>query len=227
MHASRRLALIFAAISGWASLSPGWAQSTLPQRNLRIELRQGDEAELARQGAGASGSVVISSTRTVNAQGGITVHTTRRESVTRGDGLQQVLVLNGGRAGIRLAQMQPLQWYQVMWNERRGATLVPATVMLEAARGFTVQPRWPGGDQPVTVEIAAESTRFDGSASGVQGQPVREGGTTLTTVQAPLGEWVTIASTVDEQHTSERGNWSSAEARGSRRSVVQIRVTAP
>ncbi|MCM5682859.1 hypothetical protein M8A51_25320 [Schlegelella sp. S2-27] len=225
MNASRRIWVV-AAVLG-AGCPSVFAQPGLPQRNLRIELRQGDQTELARQGASASGSVVISSHRTVNAQGGVTVHTTRRESVTRGDGTQQVLVLNGGRAGIRLAQQQPLQWYQVIWNARDGATLVPSKVMLEAGRGFTVQPRWPGGGEPVTVEIAAESSRFNDPTSGMQDRPLREGGTTLTRVQVPLGEWVTIADTLEEQHTIERGNWSSAEARGSRRSVVQMRVTAP
>ena len=225
MNATRRI-WVLAAVLGTAGAGV-FAQSGLPQRNLRIELRQGDETELARQGAGASGSVVISSHRSVNAQGGVTVHTTRRESVTRGDGTQQVLVLNGGRAGIRLAQQQPLQWYQVVWNARDGATLVPSTVMLEAGRGFTVHPRWPGGSEPVTLEIEAESGRFNDASSGVQGQPLREGGTTLTRVQVPLGEWVTIASTLDDQQSSERGAWSSAEARSRRSTVVQVRVTAP
>ena len=225
MNASRR---VFVFVGAWLTLAgPLLAQTGLPQRNLRIELRQGDGSELAQQRAGASGSVVISSSRSVNAQGNVTVHTTRRETVTRGDGAQQVLVLNGGRAGVRLGQMQPLQWYQVVWSESRGATLLPSTMMLEAGRGFTVHPRWPGGNAPVTVEIQTESTRIEDGTARTQGQPLREGGTVLTTVQVPLGEWVTIASTMDAQHTQERGTWSSAEDRTNRSSVVQMRVTAP
>ncbi|WKB51548.1 hypothetical protein [Eleftheria terrae] len=198
-----------------------WAQrgdAALPQRNLLIEVRQGDEAQLSQQGLGAGGEVSVSTSRRV--EGGVTVQTTRRESRSSGQLAQQVMVLNGGRAGVRLAQSQPLQFYQVMWNGRGGASLLPSAVIVEAGRGFTVQPRWSGGDEPVLVDIAAESARLgDGG--------VRDASSTQTTVQLPLGEWVTIASSGDTQQTQERGLLSSREAAGSRRVLVQMRVSAP
>lgn len=223
MDVTRRrcLSLLVLATGAPAAL----AQPGLPQRNLRIEWRQGDEAALARQGTAAGGSVVVSSSRGVH--GGVTVQATRRESVSSGGLSQQVLVLNGGRASVRLARTEPLQWYEVAWNARDGATLVPTTVLLEAGRGFTVQPRWPGGAAPVTLEIAAETGPLPADRHGAMPPAAREDGTLLTTLQVPLGEWVTVASTADAQQVRERRGWSSVEARSAGRSVLQVRVSLP
>ncbi|AKJ31644.1 hypothetical protein [Caldimonas brevitalea] len=213
-----RRGLVLAVCALAAGAAPAQSAADLPQRNLRIEVRQGDEAELTQQGLGAGGEVTVSTSRRV--EGGVTVQTTRRETRRSGQAAQQVLVLNGGRAGVRLGQSQPLQLYQVAWSPGTGPQLMPTTVIVEAGRGFSVSPRWPGGNAPVLVEIEAESSRLDTAAA-------REGGTALTTVQVPLDEWVTIASSGDTEQRDVRGVLSSRQASGSRRQLVQLRVSAP
>jgi hypothetical protein len=49
----------------------------------------------------------------------------------------------------------------------------------------------------------------------------------LTTVQLPLGEWVTIASTAGSSSERRSGTLSTRDVDRSRSQVVQMRVTAP
>ena len=198
----------------------------LPQRNLLVEVRQGDESALNTSGGGlGNAEVVIGSGGQVQGRAGVVAEARSQGSTL--DTTQQVRVLNGGRAGVRLAQAQPLQWWEVAVGPRR-PWVVSRSVWVEAGRGFTVLPRWPGGDAPVTVEIQAEGgsisqpgslQSFDKPAAGV------DSAHTLTTVQLPLREWVTIAESGESgsQHTS--GVLSSREAQQSRRWVVQMRVS--
>lgn len=198
----------------------------LPQRNLLVEVRQGDEASFTVSGAGVGGGeVVIGSDGQVSGRAGVQVESRSRDGASAST--QQVRVLNGGRAGVRLAQAMPLQWWEVVVTPR-GPQLVGQTAWAEAARGFAVLPRWPGGEAPVTVEIQAES----GSASppgALQplGQPPAavDSARTLTTVQLPLREWVTIASSAEADSERSRGVLSSREAQRGRRWVVQLRVS--
>ena len=199
----------------------------LPLRNLLVEVRQGEEEEGSQRRQGASGAVVISGgPSSSNVSGGVSVHNGQVHSTRRGDGVQQVLVLNGGRAAVRLGHTQALQWYQVAWNERDGATLLPSTLWLEAGRGIVVQPRWTAGSSTVTVEISAESSRLHPQGSPAEGM-LREGASASTTLQVPLGEWVTMASTAEHSQQRDQRVWSSHEASREGRRIVQIRVTLP
>lgn len=203
------------------------AQVGLPLRNLLIEVRQGEDVQGSVTRQGATGSVTITSSprSSSNVSGAASVHSGRTDSTRHGDTAQQVLVLNGGRAAVRLGQTHALQWYQVAWNGRDGPTLLPSTLIVEAGRGVVVHPRWPGGDHPVTLEVTAESSRLPttpGDASG----PVREAASASTTVQLPLGEWVTVAGTAETFSQQDQRAWSSREASHHERRVVQIRVTA-
>jgi hypothetical protein len=128
---------------------------------------------------------------------------------------------------VRLAQAAPLQWWEVVVTPR-GPQVVSQTVWAEAARGFVVLPRWPGGDAPVTVEIQAESGNVSQpGALQPLGQPPGAVDTVraLTTVQLPLHQWVTIASSGEADSERSRGVLSSRDAQRSRRVVVQMRVS--
>lgn len=169
-----------------------------PAVNLRIEVRQTTETAT---------------------QGGQT-HATRQ-----GASAQALVVLNGGRALLRLGQTQVLQWYQVGWDGRGGWTVQPSTLVVEAGRGVVLQPRWPGGQQPVTLEITAESTRMlPGAGPAVV---ATEGAVAMTTVQLPLGEWVTVAAALEQEQRPGARTWSSGDAARQGRYAVQVRVTAP
>jgi len=167
----------------------------LPMRNLLVEVQQTQD-EAGEQTTGvAGGSVTIRSDGTI--QGGARGSVTTRSRDAAGQAVQQLMVLNGGRGAIRLSQAVPYQFVQVVVTPR-GIEATPATVWHDSGTGFIVQPRWPGGTQPATVELSAE-------AGATQ---------LLTTVQLPLGDWVTIA------HST-----GSSEAGGAR-FKLQMRVSA-
>lgn len=181
-----------------------------PMVNLRVELRQ---AEAGQQSSARAGVAV--SERGVAFGAGV-------QDSEAGRGVQQqVLVLNGGRAGLRIGQALPLQWWRAV-PAGGGVTWVPGTVWVDAGAGFTVRPHWPGGAAPVTVEVAAESggleSRGFGRGSGRSAQ-------LLSTLQLPLGEWVTVAESVEEQQGGS--SWGGRRQDGSHRLLVQMRVTAP
>jgi hypothetical protein len=201
--------------------APGPGGAALPLRNLLVEVRQSEHTRTQEQQAGvSSGGVVVRSDGQVSGSAGVTL---QAGSQARDGGVtQQVRVLNGAQASVRLSRALALQWWQVTWTPQ-GVQALPGVQWLEAARGFVVRPAWPGGDQPVQVEVSAEGARLqaDPAAPGTDGRRV------LTTVQVPLGQWVTIASSDDTAGRSERGVLSSREAQSARQEVVELRVTAP
>ena len=82
------------------------------------------------------------------------------------DAMQRVLVLNGGRATLRLAQGLQVDDTEVWWTPW-GPGAAVRSQWVELVNGMEVQPRWPGGDAPVTLEIAAQSAgRADGPTRG-------------------------------------------------------------
>lgn len=187
-------------------LLPGLAGAgaALPQRNLLIELR---EADAAQAPVGAAGW----SARSTDAS-------TARERPS-----QQLRVLNGASASLRLSVTRPLQ----VWQVAPGAWLpapVPTTQWIEAGQQLTVQPRWPGGREPVTVVVRAESSRFDPTvATGSAELPQRTEARVTTTLRAPLGEWVTLAAT--GRGDGDRNAVSSGEAAAPAQRVLQLRVS--
>jgi len=166
------------AFSGASAQKP-----SLPMRNLLVEVRQTQD-EAGEQITGVTGgSVTIRSDGTI--QGGARASVTTRSRDAAGQAVQQLMVLNGGRGSIRLSQAVPYQFARIVVTPR-GIEATPATVWHDSGTGFIVQPRWPGGTQPATVELSAE-------AGATQ---------LLTTVQLPLGDWVTIARSAAESDTS-------------------------
>jgi len=208
------------------------AAERLPMRNLLIEVRQGEASRLEAEGAGLSQGAVAIGTEGVSARAGVTFEARSRDAAR--DTVQQVRVLNGGRAALRIGTSVPVQWLQ--WAVTpQGPTVVGGTQWVDGGRGFTVQPRWPGGDAPVTLEVSTESSgplpSSGGAPSAYGGAPQAPGpvgqATMLTTVQLMLGEWVTVASSGEETRSSERGVISTRSRSSGQRHVVQMRVTAP
>jgi hypothetical protein len=228
-------ALIVAGLSGPLAAQTG---ARLPQRNLLVEVRQVDEGSASAQGGGVErGAVIVSSDGRVS--GGAEVGWQASTRQRGGSIAQQLRVLNGGRASMRLGQSVPLQWWQISSlpagasgssGARQGAQVVPSMVFTEAGRGFSVRPRWPGGDAPVTVEIETELVQARDPNVTVGGE-ANDGATsdnfkTLTTLRFPLGEWVTVASSGTSSAGAERGVVSTRDVSRSRQIVVQMRVTA-
>ena len=189
-----------------AALLPGFigAAPALPQRNLSIEVREADAGQAPHGAPGWSA-------RSADA------------SIAREQPAQQLRVLNGASASLRLGVTRPLQ----VWQVAPGAWLpapVPTTQWIEAGQRLTVQPRWPGGGEPVTVAIDAEASRFDPTvARGSAELPQRTEARVTTTLRAPLGQWVTIAAT---GASDDGGNSvSSGQAAAAAQRVLQLRVS--
>jgi hypothetical protein len=182
------------------------AQAELPKRDLVVELRQVEDA------------------------GGVTVSTQSHEPLLTP---QQIRVRNGAKASLRLEQALPMQWVKAASSQTEslsaagvtsrssGGSLVNEVTWMEAGQSLSVQPRWPGGKQAVTVDIEVQAAAV-GDRIGAE-LPTQSRSQTATTVSVPLGQWVTIATTGS---SPARGVYSSEATNESRR-LMQLRVLAP
>ncbi len=239
--------------AGWSvltlSLCATWANSApppLPQRNLVVEWRQIDDSETTSTPATRLNTTVSTSGTQLSVSGGITVSTQHRSGSQTSS--QQLRVLNGGRATVRINQSIPVMWVeavQIQTNAalgyanpatmpRAGAAVVQGLTWLDAGRQITLAPRWPGGDQPAVVDIQVDSAALENERptiaamnSGGAAMPVQTRSLTVTTVLAPLGQWVTIARTGGETVSEQRGVVSTTTSTSQQRQLMQIRVLVP
>jgi hypothetical protein len=204
-----------------ALLCLGWAQAAPPQRNLSVEMRvSDDQAETQRD---AQRSVTVGSRGgRPNVGGSVTVQSGSSHQAT--DATQRVLVLNGGRATLRLAQGLQVDDTEVWWTPW-GPGAAVRSQWVELVNGMDVQPRWPGGDAPVLLGIAAQSA---GRATPNSGQPLPPQANMFTTVQVPMGEWVEVARVQGRQSTVSSGATGGfGAATSSRQRSLQVRVSLP
>jgi hypothetical protein len=201
----------------------GLAQAAPPQRNLSVEMRVGDDQADAQRDA--QGSVTISSQGSrggrPNVGGSVTVQSGSTRQMS--DSTQSVLVLNGGRATLRLAQGMQVQDTEVWWTPW-GPGAAVRSQWVELVNGMEVSPRWPGGDAPVLLEIAAQSA---GRATPNSGQPLPPQASVFTTVQVPMGEWVEVARVQGRQSSVSGGSGGFGAATSSRQRSLQVRVSLP
>ena len=173
----------------------------LPTRNLLVEWRINEAAVDQRQ----SGVIVLRSDGS-GTRAGASVQT--RSSERTGDGVQRLLVLNGATASLQLTQSVPWQFVQAAWQGGAASSprsgVVMGTQWAASGHGLQVQPRWPGGAAPVSVELQA-----DAAAPLADGGSVRE--QLRTTLQLPLDQWAVVA---------ERGG-------GGARQTLQLRISVP
>jgi hypothetical protein len=192
---------------------PGRSTTTLPLRNLQIEVRQVEQDNVSRERLDASAAARLqagqsSAVINIDAQG--------RQSSRSGTAQQQVLVLNGRRAAIVLGQAVPLRLLRTVWLNGVWRT-VPGTLWLQAGTGFDALPRWDGSNM-VELELSASQSR--GSATGVG----MDNSSTSSTLMLPLGEWMTIAQSDQDQDSQQSGLGSLGRASSQTRLEVQVRV---
>jgi hypothetical protein len=190
----------------WLLTLPALAQ--LPQRNLIVDVRQVEAGN----------------------EGGYSVSTQARETLMAA---QTVNVRNGEKASLNVSTSMPMQWVQSVsvQSASMAASGVSANntgggvsndlVWLEAGQSLQVQPRWPGGKQPVRVDIEVQSTHV-APRSGTE-LPDQTKSQLTTTVNVPLGQWLTIAISGS---APQAGVYRSQSAANSQR-LLQIRVLAP
>lgn len=151
--------------------------STLPLRNLQIEVRQVQARQIEQGDAEVEGArVQIAPGGGAQAQLGVRLG--QRQEQLSGTATQMALVLNGRSTRIALRSSQPYRLMQTQFRQGR-PMLVPGVVVLETTHGFVATPRWDGSDQ-VELEMAS-------------------------TLLLPLGEWVTIAQSASERSASRSG----------------------
>jgi len=189
------------------SLAAASVLAQLPKRDLMVELRQVEE--------GGAGYVVG------------TQH--RAELLAP----QQVQVRNGAKATFNIEQAIPLLWVEsgAAYSASLAASAAKASssgggfqqglIWMEAGQKISVLPRWPGGAQAVTVEVEVQLAAVEAQRGGAQ-LPEQKRSQLVTTLGAPLGQWVTLATTGS---SPQRGVYSS-EASSDARRLLQLRVSA-
>jgi hypothetical protein len=195
-HLLSLLLLLTLPLAGGRAAEPP-ARPPLPQRDLVLELREVEE--------GGAGYVVG----------------TRPQVPLMPP--QQLQVRNGSTARLSFSQTTPLQWVQSVQAQGAltGAGVKQGLIWLQAGQSLELRPSWPGGQRPATVDVQVQT-------ANVQQQPGRELPTQerselRTSVQAPLGQWVTLARS---GNAPQPGVYSS-NAASQRPRLLQLRVTAP
>lgn len=202
----RRAIVALALLGLWGAAAA--QERKLPLRNLLVELRWTEAREQSSQQVAGQGGVVVGTAGGVDVQGQVVARAGSRDE---SDHVQQRLtVLNGGRAGVQLSEQVPLQWLDVAITPR-GPVGVLRQGWAESGTRFEVRPQWPGGGAPVTVEVM----------HGMGGESA------FTTLQLPLGEWVTVAQSAGAQRSEAAGTLSSRQAERRTQRLLQMRVSAP
>ena len=228
--AAARAGLAVGGMAVWLGLSGrvhAGPRDGLPQRNLLVEWRVGGQGASTQRQAGIEvGRVIIDSRRGVIGQAGITAGTVRTES--QGSSVQQVMVLNGGRARLYMGRSQSVTAWQLVFSP--GLMALPQTVWIDVGEGIHVTPRWSGG-RDVVVDIEAQSRQPVQPGSAYGGQLDPDGQTRRTelasTVSVPLGEWVVVARNGGREQRSQSGTLSTRDVESSQSEQLEIRVTAP
>lgn len=171
------------------------AAAQLPQRDLLVELRQIEE--------GSAGYVVG----------------TRPQVPLMAP--QQVQVRNGSQARLSWGQAVPVQWVQSVnaAGPMTGAGFRQGLTWLQAGQTFIVRPRWPGGQQAASVDIEVQTASVE-TRPGAE-LPTQQRGEVVTTVHAPLGQWVTVARS---GQATPQGSYRSDDAT-QRPRLLQLRVS--
>jgi len=203
----RRGILVALAVLGWCGAAAA-QQRQLPLRNLLVELRWTEARQQAAQHMAGQGGVVVGTAGGVDVQGRVVARAGSRDEGAQVQ--QRLTVLNGGRAGVQLGEQVPLQWLEVALTPR-GPVGVLRQGWAESGTRFEVRPQWPGGSAPVTVEVM----------HGAGGENA------FTTLQLPLGEWVTVAQSAGSQRSEASGTLSSRQAERHAQRLLQMRVSAP
>jgi len=196
------------------------APPVLPAVDLIFQVRVISEAELAAEDpAGRSPD---------RSQQGLDISSAVQVPVSTRT--QEIRVLNGQQAQVSWSQALPFQWLQAA--QRRGPSgtathggIVNALTWLRAGQSLSVQPRWPGGRDPVRVDLRLETQdvgdRRDAAVptSGEQAW--------ASTLSVPLGEWTTFAATGTTRSPRNPSTWSTQSADAQAQQWMQLRVRRP
>jgi len=198
-----------------------------PRRNLRISVRHAGESERLQARQGVSGDAHQGNTRIVvtggarntggvnvghaGPAGALQLHSEQRVTTKRDTSTQDLTVLDGGRAFLRVGESIPLvQPFLALAGNR--VTVLPGIQYYDVTTGFEVEPRILGERILLTVtpRIGFRSNQ------GTQNISLQE---LHTAVAVQPGEWVDLggavesSSEVSRQILSTRRNTSGEDSR--------------
>ena len=197
------------------------APPPLPPVNLVVQMRFVSEADIA-----PDDSATTTSTLTAPRHG--QVYGTSAMNTQADDESRELRVLNGESASFRWSQSVPFQWMHAATagttaSSGGRAGIVNAVTWLQAGEALRVQPHWPGGDQPVRLEVRLESERIDERSDDLPATSSRQSDTTLS---VPMGRWTTLATTGSARPVPGPSAWSTQSAQARDRQWIQVRVIA-
>lgn len=234
----------FRAAVAWAIAlglhGAGAASAPLPARNLLVEVREraGDDAVAPIPGRAAQGGQGWS----VNSRegwSGSTVAQTTRTQAARGHGVTRALVQNGQEASVELRSTHPVQWWVVQVGASASGASggkpayvrgEPVTTWVDTGQTWHVRVRWDGGTR-VRVDIRAlsEQPLDPNVTAGADSGDVARRQEVATSLELPVGRWVTVAGTRSEAPDPAPG-WRVGSGDASRSDDdfdVQVRVSLP
>lgn len=244
---------------------------SLPQRNMLIEWRMNGMSQGQRRQQGIqTGQILIDAKGQVIGRSSIGLSTVQTES--QAESVQQVQVINGGKARLFVGRSQPYTVWQWAWtpaaiasNGRVGlgvigpqqgsqgsagqavgsATpsapaqpngyptpqLVAQTTWIDLGQGLYVRPRWPGGREPVLVELEAQARQPMQAGDVYSGQMEPDGQTRRievgSTLSVPLGQWAVVARSGSRDQRDQSGTLSTRDLDQTESQQLEIRITAP
>ncbi|MDM4768077.1 hypothetical protein [Pelomonas sp. SE-A7] len=187
-----------------------------PQVMLQIELRW-VETSLSGAALDASkrGAVVVGTGGSVSPAGGKIIST--RPADAGVSPVQRLLVLNGRQASALVNQprrMEMLDWG--VERDRRGQWQPQAqmrSVWVDRQTGFQIKPSWPGGSQPVLLELRALLPRGEAGSEEL-----------VTTQLIPLDQWAVVAREGSNPQAPAAGTYSSRDAEPQTSRELQLRI---
>jgi len=233
-----------------AMMGPGLAQAEdkLPQRNLLIEWRMNGQTQGQQRNQGIqTGQIILDSNGRVIGRTSIGLGAIQTES--QSDAVQEVQVLNGGRARLYVGHTQPYtvwQWAMTAPNATPGGQqgqqgalssnypapqAIAQTVWIDIGQGLNVRPRWPGGKAPVIVEFEAQARQPMQAGSGYSGQVEPDGQSRRfevgSTLSVPMGQWAVVARSGSQVQRQQSGTLSTRDLDSNQSDQLEIRITAP
>jgi hypothetical protein len=136
--------------------------------------------------------------------------------------VQRLQVMNGEAALLQTTRWQALTGLTLLRSAKDGDAAALQTAWLPVVERLNLRPRWPGGTQPVTVQVSAE-----GRIEAQDAEPA-EARQLDTTVRLPLGQWVGVAlSGTGAGSPAPAGAVSTQDVARSRGTELQLRISAP
>jgi len=229
--------IVRAAPRTFAQIERLLAEIDRPRRNLRISVRHAGESGRSQDSRGVSGDVHRGNTRIVVTDGmrdtgGVTVgrtgsdgnlqlHSKRRVTTKRDTSTQNLMVLDGGRAFLRVGESIPqVQTFLLLAGNR--PSVVTGIQYYDVTTGFEVEPRIVN-EASFTEQIQLAVTprlafRSNQGLETVNFQELR------TVVMVKPGEWVDLGGLVESTNDVNRQILSTRHNTGNEDSRLLIRV---